>query len=85
MNRDSNRYVQLTDSGLARLHNARRRLGLTMEELINDPTTPSANTVKKALRKEPVFVRTLEKIGLYLQRQAAERKITFPLLTEGED
>lgn len=85
MKTDANRYVQLTDAGLARLHAARRRFGLTQEDIVTDPDTPSANTVKKALRQEPVFVRTIERIWAYMQRQASARNATFPYLEEDED
>ena len=59
---DANRYVQLTDAGLERFQTVRRRCGVTVENIVNDPDTPSTNTVKRALRQGPVFVSTLERI-----------------------
>jgi tetratricopeptide (TPR) repeat protein len=85
MSRHASRYAQLTDVGLARLHAMRRRLGLTLDELVRDPETPSVNTIKKALRQEPVFVRTLERLSAYLQRQASQQHLSFSPLREQDD
>jgi FOG: TPR repeat len=51
-----------------------------------DRETPSANTVKRALRQGPVFVSTLERIWAYFRRRAsAEGRESLPPLQEGED
>jgi tetratricopeptide (TPR) repeat protein len=85
MKRDANRYVLLTDSAVTRFHAARRQLGLTMEAIVSNPDTPSANTVKKALRQEPVFVRTLERLWACLQTHATDQRTTFAALEETRD
>ena len=82
---DANRYARLTDAGLNRLHSARRKYGRTVEDIIRERDTPSANTVKKALRKDPVFVSTLERVWAYLTRCAAARQETLVPLQEGND
>jgi len=82
---DANRYVQLTDAGLERFQTVRRRCGVTVENIVNDPDTPSTNTVKRALRQGPVFVSTLERIWGCLQRLAADRRESLPLLIPGTD
>src|SRR5579871_2312151 len=82
---DPIRYVHLTESGLNRLKAVRRKYGITVDDIVDDRETPSINTVKKALRREPVFVSTLDRIWDYLQRCAAERRETLSHLVEGVD
>src|SRR5206468_2757312 len=57
----------------------------TVEDIVSDRDTPSINTVKRALRRGPVFIDTLERIWDYLQRCAQEKKETLPDLLDGED
>ena len=71
---EANRCVQLTDAGLKRLHEARRKYRKTIEDIIFDARTPSVNTVKRALRHGPVFLDTLERIWDFLRECAAEKK-----------
>src|SRR5947209_3336300 len=82
---DANRYVQLTATGLARLHALRRKYKTTVEEIAGDMETPSINTVKRALKQEAVFVSTLERLWDYFQRCAAERGETVAYPAEGTD
>jgi tetratricopeptide (TPR) repeat protein len=82
---NANRYVQLTEAGVSCLHAARRRYGATVEEIVFDANTPSVNTVKRALRQEPVFVSTMERIWEFFQRRAAERGERLAYLLEGRD
>src|SRR3982751_6383365 len=82
---NNNRYVQLTETGLGRLHSARRKYRSTVEDIVGDISTPSVNTIKRALRQEPVFVSTLERIWEYFQRCAVEKRERLPFLIEGED
>lgn len=82
---DNNRYVQLTETGLKRLHAARRRYAATVDEIVVDVSTPSVNTIKRVLRQEPVFVSTLDRIWDYFQRRATEKQERLPYLIEGED
>jgi tetratricopeptide (TPR) repeat protein len=83
--KEANRYVQLTETGFYKLHAVRRRFGLTVEDIVSDSETPSVNTVKRAIKRGPVFVNTLERIWGFFQRLGAERKETLPDLVEGED
>src|SRR5579862_5014892 len=82
---DANRYVQLTDTGLNRLQTIRRRYKATVEDIIGDINTPSINTVKRALKQEPVFVSTLERIWDYFQRCAEANGDRLVYLVEGTD
>ncbi len=82
---DANRYVQLTETGLNRVQAARRRYRTTIEDIVGDPETPSVNTVKRVMRRGPVFVSTLERIWEYFRRCAQERRERLPYLAEGED
>ena len=45
---EPNRCVLLTDYGLQRFHDARRRYRKTIENIAWDKNTPSVNTVKRA-------------------------------------
>lgn len=83
--KNANRYVQLTETGLNRFHAARRRYKTTVDDVVGDMNTPSVNTVKRALRQQPVFVSTLERIWDYFQRRAAEHGERLPYLAEGKD
>ena len=81
------RYVQLTEAGRQRFHEARRRGGITLDALTAAPETPSVNTIKKALRREKVFLSTLERLWNYLRHCTSKpsgREI-LGLLTEGDD
>jgi tetratricopeptide (TPR) repeat protein len=82
---DANRYVLLTETGLSRLHAIRRRYKTTVDDIIGDINTPSVNTVKRVLRREPVFVSTLERLWDYFQRRAAEKGENLPYLLESKD
>ncbi|MCW3099024.1 MAG: tetratricopeptide repeat protein [Chthonomonadaceae bacterium] len=82
---EPNRYVLLTEIGLNRLHTVRRIYKTTVADVIDDIDTPSVNTVKRALRREPVFVSTLERLWDYFQRRAMEKGETLPYLVEGKD
>src|SRR5579872_3698208 len=84
-NTDANRYVQLTETGLNRLHATRRRYKATVDDIVVDVNTPSVNTVKRALRQEAVFLSTLERIWDYFQRCANESGERLPYLVDGED
>jgi tetratricopeptide (TPR) repeat protein len=79
------RTVFLTPEGLQRIETARRRLGISLDALAMDPETPSANTIRKALRGEPVFVRTVDRIEAFLSRRAANTRQPFERLREGDD
>jgi len=81
----TNRYVRLTDSGVRRLQAVRRQYRSTVEDIVVDPSTPSVNTVKRALKQHPVFMSTLERIWDYFRRRAAEAGERLPYLVEGED
>lgn len=83
--REQNRCVQLTDAGLQRFHDARRRYRKTMENIAWDQNTPSVNTVKRAFKQGPVFVDTLERIWDYLRCCAESQKETLPDLRHGVD
>ncbi|HLV81951.1 MAG TPA: FxSxx-COOH system tetratricopeptide repeat protein [Chthonomonadaceae bacterium] len=83
--KNANRYVQLTETGVKRLHAARRRYRTTVDDVVGDMNTPSVNTVKRALRQQPVFVSTLERIWDYFQRRAAENGERLPYLAEATD
>src|SRR5262245_13009280 len=65
-----NRYVALTETGRDRLEAARRRFRKTLDDIAAQPVTPSINTVKKAFRRGPVFVSTIERIWDYFQQCA---------------
>jgi tetratricopeptide (TPR) repeat protein len=82
---EANRYVQLTDRGLKRFEEARRKYRQTIEDIVGDRDTPSVNTVKRAFKKGPVFVGTLERIWDYLRRCADAKQEPLPDLREGED
>jgi tetratricopeptide (TPR) repeat protein len=82
---DANRYVLLTETGLSRLHTVRRAYRTTVADVVGDMNTPSVNTVKRVLRREPVFVSTLERLWDYFQRCAAEKGEALPFLIEGKD
>src|SRR5690348_6880462 len=80
-----NRYVQLTETGVSRLQAARKRYHLRIEDIVGDVNTPSVNTIKRAMRREPVFVSTVERIWEFFQRQAEEHRERLPYLSEGAD
>ena len=82
---EANRCVQLTEAGLKRLHEARRKYRKTIENIVQDDNTPSVNTVKKAFRQGLVFVDTLERIWDYLRACAEARHEVLPDLVRGED
>ena len=82
---EASRCVVLTESGLARFHEARRRYRLTIEAIAGDSNTPSVNTVKRALGRGPVFVDTLERIWDYLRGCAESRRETLADLVPGDD
>ncbi len=80
-----NRYVALTEAGRRQLESVRRKYHKTVEEVAADDNTPSINTVKRTLRKGPVFVSTLDRIWDYFQACAAENAERLPYPVEGED
>src|SRR5690348_623598 len=82
---EANRYIQLTESGLARLEEAMRKCRIGLDDMAYDRETPSRNTIKRALRRGPVFLNTLDRIWEYLQRTAEEKRLTLPDLRRGED
>ena len=83
--REMNRSVQLTEVGLKRLHEARRRYKQSLNALMSDEETPSVNTIKRALRQDAVFMDTLERIWNFLGRCAEAKQETLPDLVYGED
>jgi len=82
---DANRYVVLTEAGLNRLHTVRRTYKTTVADVIDDIDTPSVNTIKRVLRREPVFVSTLERIWNYFQQRAEANRERLAFLVEGQD
>src|SRR5690349_9437414 len=82
---ETNRYIQLTESGLARLEEAMRKCRVVLDDMAYDRETPSRNTIKRALRREPVFLNTLDRIWEFLQRAAEEKRLSLPDLRRGED
>ncbi|MCW3055870.1 MAG: tetratricopeptide repeat protein [Chthonomonadales bacterium] len=82
---DANRYVVLTEAGLSRLHTVRRTYKTTVANVIDDIDTPSVNTIKRVLRREPVFVSTLERIWNYFQQRAEAKRERLAFLVEGQD
>lgn len=82
---DANRCVKLTDSGVRRLEAARRKYRKTVEDIAGGSDTPSINTIKRALRKGPVFVSTLERIWHYFRKCSSDQRETLPYLIEDED
>ncbi|HZO88586.1 MAG TPA: tetratricopeptide repeat protein [Chthonomonadaceae bacterium] len=82
---EATRYVRLTEAGLKRLEEARRKYRKTIDDIVGDRNTPSINTVKRVFKQGPVFLDTLERIWDYLQRCAEENKATLPYLISGED
>jgi len=82
---DASRYVLLTETGLNRLHTVRRTYKTTVADVIDDIDTPSVNTIKRVLRREPVFVSTLERIWNYFQGRAEASGERLAFLIEGQD
>jgi tetratricopeptide (TPR) repeat protein len=80
-----NRYVRLTEAGAGRIQAARRRFRATVEDIVGHPGTPSINTVKRALKQQPVFVSTIERIWDYFRQRASEAGERMGYLLEGED
>ena len=83
--KESNRYIQLTQQGLMRITDARRKSRKTLEEIALDRDTPSINTVKRLFRRQPIFLGTMERVWDFFQRCAHERKESFPYPIQGED
>jgi tetratricopeptide (TPR) repeat protein len=83
--RETSRCVLLTDSGLQRFHDARRKYRKTIENIAWDKSTPSVNTVKRAFKQGPVFVDTLERIWDYLRTCAEAQKDELADLVRGVD
>ena len=82
---EANRYIQLTETGAGRMAEAMRKYRIAIDDIAGDRDTPSRNTVKRALRKGPVFLNTLDRIWDYIQRRAAEKRETLVDLHRGED
>src|SRR4051812_35372633 len=82
---ETNRYVELTEEGRKRLEDVRRKYRKTLDDIAGEPETPSINTVKRAFRKGPVFVSTLERIWEYFRECAADQNEKLPYLIKDED
>src|SRR5690349_11186137 len=83
--KSSNRNVQLSESGLNRIKAARRKYHKTIENIVAGPDSPSINTVKRALRRGPVFISTIERIWSFFQTCAKEAGERLPPLEEDVD
>ena len=62
-----------------------RRYRRSVDDIAADRETPSRNTVKRALRREAVFLNTVDRIWDFLQQSAAEKRETLSDLRRGQD